>query len=97
MIHDQELGRYEFIDMSINSCKFYHIIHDLSRNVYIAKWGRIGNAPQSKEYTESQARKKISEKIKKGYVHKEGYPAVRGSAAVNFIRSLITGEEKEAA
>ena len=82
------LGRYEFVGGT--SSKYWHIILDATRSVYIAKWGRIGNAPQgSKEYTYEEAMKKISQKIKKGYAKEDGYEESRGNNATHFIMSEL--------
>jgi predicted DNA-binding WGR domain protein len=93
MIADTELGRYVCIGNGHK--KFWHIAHDVEKDVYLATWGKIGNRPPpAKEYTEKQARKKIDEKLtmRKGYVYtKDNNPKwekVRGSVAVAFILSL---------
>lgn len=78
-------GRYEYRDG--NSKKFWHIILDMTQQVCIASWGRIGNSPQSKTYTREEAAKKIREKIAKGYIKKQGYEEVIGNNSIHFILS----------
>jgi hypothetical protein len=101
MIRDDELGRYEC--RTDGHSKFWHIVHDVERNVYLATWGKIGKgSPPPKEYTEAEARKKINEKLspKKGYVKNNNprYAKVKGSVAVAFILSLEQdGDGEEAA
>lgn len=90
-IPEEQLGRYEFIDYSINSEKFWHIIFDIEKNMYLATWGRIGKrSPQPKAYTAQEAAKKIREKVAKGYKKNNNskYKRVKGSSAIAFILSL---------
>lgn len=69
---DLDLGRYEYIGGG--SEKFWHIVYDKTNDVYLAKWGRIGNNPGGQAtYDEKQASKKIAEKKRKGYVKVDGY------------------------
>lgn len=57
--------RLEFVGGS--SSKFWQLTKT-SNDSYLAEWGRIGSSPQaSKVYSEHEARKKIAEKIGKGY------------------------------
>ena len=60
------LGRFEYTNESENSDKFWQI--KPHPEGYLAEWGRNGRPPQaSKVYTESEAHKKIGEKMSKGY------------------------------
>lgn len=80
------MGRYEFV--SGTSAKYWHIVFDRSKQVYLAKWGKIGKAPQgSKEYSRNEVEKKIREKINKGYYKVPGYEDEIGSNSVHFILS----------
>jgi len=74
MLPDDILGRYEFHSEVSNSHKFWHVYYDENRGSYTCEWGRVGYAAQKKknDMTEAQARKKISEKINKGYQHTGG-------------------------
>lgn len=57
--------RLEFV--SGTSDKFWQLTK-LRNEMYLAEWGRNGSPPQGqKEYTEHEARKKLAEKIGKGY------------------------------
>ena len=88
MITQEMLGKYKYVGGT--SDKFWHIIHDRSRNVCVAKWGRNGRPPQgTKEYSMEQARKKVREKIKKGYVKVDGSLEHIGSNAIAFITSVL--------
>jgi len=92
MIPRELLGRYHCIDPSKNHRKFWHIVFDRSTQTYIATWGRIGNSsPAPKEYTEAQVRKKVREKIKKGYYKADGYTEVIGSQSIHFIKEFCSG------
>ena len=74
MLPDDILGRYEFHSEVSNSHKFWHVYYDENSGSYTCEWGRCGRAAQKKKHgmTEAQARKKISEKINKGYQHTGG-------------------------
>lgn len=99
-IPESDLGRYEFIDPSINSRKFWHIIYDMEKNQYLATWGRIGQgSPPPKVYTAKEAAKKIKEKVNKGYQKNNAprYGKVIGNLAVNFIMSLMEDGDGEQA
>lgn len=90
-IPESDLGRYEFIDPTVNSRKFWHIIYDVEKNQYMATWGRIGQgSPPPKIYTGKEAAKKIKEKVGKGYKQNKNprYARVIGSLAVAYILSL---------
>lgn len=76
-------GRYEF--RGGNSKKFWHIVIDHTTQTCTAYWGRIGNNPQSKTYTKTEAFIKIQEKINKGYIKVKGYEEEVGSTAINYI------------
>lgn len=79
-----ELGRYEFVGG--NSAKYWHIVFDKTKRVYLAKWGKIGKSPQgSKEYSREQAFKKIREKVNKGYGLVPGFEESVGENSVHFI------------
>jgi len=83
-------GRYECIDPSKNHNKFWHIVVDRTNNKVYATWGRIGNrSPTPKEYTIAQAEKKVREKIKKGYVKRDGFLEEVGHNSLNFILEEI--------
>ena len=94
MISKELLGRYHCINSEKNHYKFWHIVFDKSKQIYIATWGRIGrNSPPPKEYTEDQAIKKIRDKMseRKGYKKVDGYDEVIGSQSVPFIKEFCGG------
>ena len=69
MINYEKLGRYEFIDYSINSDKFWTIKY-IKPNEYEVEYGRNGQAAHSTlVINEKIASKRIKEKILKGYDH----------------------------
>ena len=76
-------GRYEFKEGG--SRKFWHIVYDLTTQTCTASWGRIGNSPQHKQYSKSEALKKIKEKISKGYIKVQGYEETVGNNSVHYI------------
>lgn len=87
------LGRYECIEPSENMLRVWHIIHDLSRDIYVVLWGRMGNKAQVVEYDEKKALTKIRSKIKSTskrppYVKRDGYDETQGALSVSFIMSL---------
>jgi predicted DNA-binding WGR domain protein len=84
MIDASNLGRYEYIGGS--SAKYWHVIFNKTDRTYLAQWGRIGRDPQGeKEYTEDEVRKKVREKLKKGYSKAQGYQEESGANSLNFI------------
>ena len=79
-----ELGRYEYVGGS--SSKYWHIVFDKTKREYLAKWGRIGKAPQGyKVYARHEVEKKIREKTKKGYYRVSGFEESVGENSVHFI------------
>lgn len=50
MIQRDLLGRYEYIDPSINSKKYWHLVYNKDTRQYTAKWGRIGQRAQETIY-----------------------------------------------
>mgnify|MGYP003585763689 CR=1 FL=1 len=94
MISQSNLGRYECVDSSTNTKKYWHLMYDKTKGKYIAIWGRIGNRGQETLYEgDSTAMKKVQEKLKKGYVLKSGHETVIGNNAENFILSIQDREE----
>jgi predicted DNA-binding WGR domain protein len=91
-----QCGRYEYrgsTDKGNASRKFWHIIHDKSRGVFVAKWGAIGRGVQgTKEYSSSEAIKKVREKTGKGYGYVEGYEESIGENSIHFIRNFLSSE-----
>ena len=85
MISESNLGRYEYRDN--NSDKYWHIIYDRTKQVYLAQWGKRSNpSPQGqKEYSEAEVRKKVVEKQKKGYYKVNGYQTSAGANSLHFI------------
>jgi len=71
MLPDDILGRYEFHSDTTNSHKFWHVYYDERTRSYTCEWGRCGRVAQKRKpgMTEAEARKKISEKVNKGYQH----------------------------
>ena len=60
------VGRYECTTEGHN--KFWELTYNKDKGLYEARWGAIGSAGQGPtEYTGDQARKKIQEKLAKGY------------------------------
>ena len=93
MISENLLGRYECIDSSTNTRKFWWLVFDKDTRQYTAYWGRIGNGPQETVYVgDDVAMKKIKEKLKKGYEKREGYKTVEGCNARHFILSILEKE-----
>jgi predicted DNA-binding WGR domain protein len=69
------LGRYEYFDEAKNSDKYWICKYDRKTKTYTTEWGRNGNPSPNgtKEgLSETEAFKKISEKIAKGYKHVDG-------------------------
>ena len=91
-----QCGRYEYHGYTTKgnrSAKFWHVIHDKSNGVYIAKWGAIGKGVQgTKEYSSTQVRTKLREKVNKGYGYKDGYEESVGSNSVNYITQFLSEE-----
>jgi hypothetical protein len=90
MIQENLLGRYEYSGTTANgnrSDKYWHIIFDKTTRQYIAQWGRrSASAPQdTKVYSLPEARKKINEKINKGYNKVSGYQTTAGENSIHFI------------
>jgi len=97
MISESLLGRYEYVNPSENSQKYWWLMYDIDTRQYVAFWGRIKGheTPRETVYVgDDTAMKKIKEKIKKGYSRREGYKTVEGCNARHFILSLL---EKEVA
>ena len=93
MIEKTLLGRYECVNPLTNTNKFWHVVYTADR-IYVATWGRIGKgSPAPKTYTEAQVRSKIKQKIKKGYVKKEGYleVAIENYNSIHFITEMCAG------
>jgi len=71
MISERELGRYEHTNDGHN--KFYTVQYNAADDNYTIIYGPINGAPtqikKSEGITESTARRKISEKLGKGYRH----------------------------
>jgi predicted DNA-binding WGR domain protein len=91
-----QCGRYEYRGTTNNgnpSRKFWHVIHDKTRGVYVAKWGAIGRGVQgTKEYSRSEVTKKIREKTNKGYSYVEGYDESIGENSIHFIKNFLADE-----
>jgi predicted DNA-binding WGR domain protein len=85
MISENNLGRYEYVGGG--SDKYWHVIFDKTKREYVAQWGkRTASQPQgTKVYSESEVRKKINEKVKKGYRQVQGYNTSTGSNSIHFI------------
>ena len=95
MISKELLGRYQYTCYEENSNKFWHIIFDMSAQTYICSYGRIGTRGHEPiYYTEQQARTKIKDKIKKGYmkITNKAYDEIIGSQAIDYINRLCDGE-----
>ena len=73
------MARYAYLENTTGGHnKFYEMIENPGGKTFKAKWGRIGNAPQEKEYSMSDWYQKFDEKRKKGYVdltHTKNPPA----------------------
>jgi predicted DNA-binding WGR domain protein len=82
-MNNSMFGRYEYRGGGSN--KFWHIVCDLSTQTCTASWGRIGNSPQNKKYSLAEGKKKIMEKIKKGYVKVKGYEETIGCTSLHYI------------
>ena len=96
MIDSNLLGRYEYHDGD-NSKKYWWLVFDKDSRQYIAYWGRIKHreTPRATVYVgDDVATKKVKEKLKKGYMHRQGFDTEIGSNAGHFIMSIL---EKEAA
>jgi len=91
MIPKNLLGRYEFTDWSKNSNKFWHIIFNTSKNEYVVHYGRIGNKGVMHKYNETQALKKIKDKIRKGYKKNTSgnYQEIVGTQSIDFIKNIL--------
>lgn len=88
----RETVRFEFT--SDSSSKFWQLTKT-PRQTYLAEWGRIGNPPQAqKEYDEHEARKKIAEKIGKGYQQVTPPPSEQVAAKMRMDKKRA---EKKAA
>jgi len=92
-IPNELLGRYECIEPSINAKRVWHIIHDMSRDIYIVSYGRMGGTAKNIEYEEKRALREIKNKMRRTskrppYVKVAGYQEEDGSLAINFIVSL---------
>lgn len=69
MIHFSKLGRYEYVNHSINSDKFWSIKY-VKPNEYEVMYGKNGyGAQQTLTVDEKVAAKRIKEKLAKGYDH----------------------------
>jgi hypothetical protein len=81
------LGRYEMVGGKHD--KYWHIIFDKTKRQYTAQWGsRKATKPMgTKIYSEKEARKKIEEKMDKGYHKVKGYQETVGANAAHFIMS----------
>lgn len=85
-------GRYEMVNRSTNTSKFWWVVLDESKQVVICTWGRIGNqSPPPKEYTLAEAMTKIKQKLKKGYDKVDGYEEKVGSQSIHFIKTFCGG------
>ncbi|MBX7223795.1 MAG: AAA family ATPase [Blastocatellia bacterium] len=92
-----ETGRYECTEGT--SSKYWQITLNQPRGTYETEWGRIGCPnPQGKTgLSEAEARKKIAEKLGKGYVLKTSLPApavtttaVSPAAGESFAQALAS-------
>jgi len=87
-----QYGRYEMVNRSTNTNKFWWVVFDQSLQKVICTWGRIGNSsPEPKLYTIEEAEKKIKQKLKKGYKKVEGYEEKIGSQSIHFIKTFCGG------
>lgn len=85
-------GRFEMVNPSTNTSKFWHIVFDRSTQMCVCTWGRIGNrSPTPKEYTIQQAQTKIRQKLKKGYDKVSGHTEEIGSQTIHFIKEFCGG------
>ena len=92
-IPQELLGRYEFhgqTDKGNPSHKFWHVVYSRTEDSYAVKWGstvvRKNIKGEKMDYTESQLRKLIKSKIKKGYKKVDGdYDEVIGSNTAAFL------------
>ena len=90
MVNTKLLGRYEFYgttDAGNPSEKYWHIVFDKSRQVYIATYAGIGKTGQEHEYPNDQGKieKLIRSKVKKGYNKVDGYNETTGANSIHFI------------
>ena len=84
--------RLEFVSGS--SSKFWQLTK-LPNDIFLAEWGRIGSKPQAqKEYSPHEARKKIAEKIGKGYLQVN---AGWGKSPAEHIATEIKNNKKQKA
>jgi len=87
------LGRYELIDPTTNTRKFWHIVLDRTTQTCFATWGRIGcRSPEPVVYDLIKAMKKVKEKMKKGYSKVGGYEEAVGSKSIHFVKKMCQGE-----
>ncbi len=72
MITTNRWARFEFRDWSINSHKFWEVKE--TKQGFEVSYGRIGceNPCFGGILTEKQIRAKVSEKLRKGYLHVSG-------------------------